>query len=381
MPCYDIEMLLHLQINHWHKKPLLLIGITILLAIGGIATITARHESQLRLPSPPLKALAARHDIELGNFAIADRIGAPKYNQILTTQFNVALIDNTPNWYFTYGGLRPTPTTYDFSQMDQIVAYAQAHHMTIQAHHLLWGEEKWLPNWLKNSNYTREKLINIIHSDISTVVGHYTGKIGEWSVVNEAFTRAQHINGLHDWWADHTGESAYIAQAFIWAHQADPNAKLILNDFDNETQNSVSDAMYNYIKSARTAGVPIDGIGMQMHIDGTSPPSKQAVISNMRRFANLGVGVYITEFDVNMSDVHASDARKDQVEADIYYNMMRACIESKVCRSFSELGITDNETWYNYMGPSSADARPLMFDYNYNPKPAFYAFRTALQQP
>jgi len=377
-------MLYHFYLICRRKRSFLSLGIILCVLIGIIIAITirSRDDSSFRLPSPSLKVLAARHGIQLGNFAIADRIGVPQYSQILTSQFNLALIDNTPNWYFTYGGLRPSPTTYNFSQMDQIVAYAQKNHMAIQAHHLLWGEEKWLPDWLKNGNYTQAQLMNIIHSDIATVVGRYKGKISEWSVVNEAFTRGQHIDGLHDWWADHTGGDAYIAQAFIWAHQADPNAKLILNDFDNETQNSVSDAMYNYIKSAKAQGVPIDGIGMQMHIDATDVPSKQAVISNMRRFASLGVGVYVTEFDVNMSGLrNDSDSQKDQIEAGIYYNMMRACIESNVCHSFSELGITDNETWYNYMGPSSADARPLMFDSNYNPKPAFYAFRAALEQP
>lgn len=332
------------------------------------------------LPSPPLKTLAARHGIELGNFAISTYLDNPTYSKILTSQFNLAVIDNTPNWYFTDGGLRPSPTTYNFKTMDRIVHYALANHMQIQAHHLVWGEEKWLPNWLKNGHYTPSQLLNIMHQDISTVVGRYKGKIKEWSVVNEAFTRQQHIDGLHDWWADNIGSTSYIDQAFIWAHQADPQAKLILNDFDNEHFNPVSDAMYNYVKSAKARGVPIDGIGMQMHIDATHPPDINEVIQNMRRFGQLGVSVYVTEFDVNMSAVPAPNNVRDNIEAQIYYNMMRACIEAGDCHSFSELGITDRETWYNYMGPSTADARPLMFDSNFQPKPAFYAFRNALLQ-
>lgn len=364
-----------------HKKLVALTGVGLAVVIAGLFVASARQPTTVSLPSPPLKTLAARHGIELGNFAILNRIHEPQYNQILTSQFSLALADNTPNWYFTDGGLRPSPTTYNFKQMDQVVAYAQAHHMAIQAHHLLWGEDKWLPEWLKNGNYTPAQLMDIIHSDIATVVGRYKDKISEWSVVNEAFTRGQHVNGLRDWWADHTGSTAYIDQAFIWAHQADPQAKLILNDFDNEHYNPVSDAMYAYIKGAKARGIPIDGIGMQMHIDATHPPDVQEVISNMRRFAALGVGVYVTEFDVNMSAVPVSNQAKDQIEGSIYYNMMRACIESKVCHSFSELGITDKETWYNYMGPTTADARPLMFDRHYRPKQAFYSFRTALQQP
>ncbi len=331
------------------------------------------------LINPPLKDLAAAHSLELGNFAMLNYMNTEPYNKILSGEFNYVLADNTPNWYFTDGGLRPGRATYNFVQMDQVVTYAQQQNMPIEAHHLLWGEEKWLPDWLKNGNYTKEELLVIMDEHIASVVGRYKGKIREWSVVNEAFTRGQHANGLNDWWADHASE-AYIDRAFTAANKADPNAKLILNDSNNEHYNSVSDAMYSYIKSAKARGIPIDGIGMQMHIDGTHPPAKDEVIANMQRFAALGVDVYVTEFDVNMSAVAAPGSIKDTIQADIYYSMLRACIESRVCRHFALLGVTDKETWYNYMGPSTADARPLMFDQDYKPKPAYYSFRDALSR-
>jgi endo-1,4-beta-xylanase len=357
-----------------------------LMAIALVATISSliawqrQQDQKAKLPEPPLMALAAKHNIELGNFAISTYLDNQQYSNILSSQFNLALIDNTPNWYFTDGGLRPSPTTYNFKTMDKVVNYAQRHHMALQAHHLLWGEEKWLPDWLKNNQYTPAQLMDIIHQHIATVSGHYRGQIKEWTVVNEAFTRQQHVSGLHDWWADHLGGDQYIDQAFSWAHQADPQAKLIINDFDNEHFNPVSDAMYQYIKGAKARGIPIDGIGMQMHIDASHPPDKDEVIQNMQRFGALGVGVYVTEFDVNTSTLPVDDANRDKVAGAIYYNMTRACIESQVCHSFSILGITDKETWYNYMGPSSADSRPLPFDDKYQPKPAFWSLRDAFQQ-
>jgi endo-1,4-beta-xylanase len=355
------------------------LGISLLFVCAGILLYRQQVQTPVVLPEPPLKDLAARHGIELGNFAILTHLKDPNYDHILSTQYNVALIDNTPNWYFTDGGMRPSPTTYDFHNMDTVVAYAQQHKMTMQAHHLLWGEEKWLPPWLKDHAYTHDQYMSFIHDHISNVAGRYAGQIQQWTVVNEAFTRGQHKFGLSDWWADHTGGgTGYIDQAFIWAHEADPNAKLILNDFGNEAENSVSDAMYVYIKSAKARGVPIDGLGMQMHIDANSVPKKEAVIKNMQRFAAIGVSIYVTEFDVNMSGVFAPQSVRMEKEATIYHDMMRACIESKVCHSFSQLGITDAETWYNYMGPTSANAAPLMFDKQYRPKPAFDAFRDAL---
>lgn len=136
--------------------------------------------------------------------------------------------------------------------------------------------------------------------------------------------------------------------------------------------------MYNFTRDALAEGVPIDGIGMQMHIDGTHPPTKDEVKSNMERFGKLGLEVYVTEFDVNMNDVVASPENKDIIAGNIYYEMLRACVESPACNSFAVLGITDRETWYNHMGLK--DPRPLPFDKQYRPKPAYFSMRSALEQ-
>jgi endo-1,4-beta-xylanase len=336
------------------------------------------HRQITGVRQPALKVLAAKHGLELGNFAIYTHIYEKPYSSILTNQFSLALVDNTPNWYFTDGGLRPTASTYNFGQMDKVVKFAVDNNMKIQAHHLVWGDEKWLPVWLKNGQYTKSQLLQIIHDHIYSVVGRYKGQIQEWSVVNEAFTRAQHLYSLHDWWADHIGSQSYIDNAYIWARQSDPKAILILNDFNDEIYSPTSNNMYSYIKSAKQRGIPIDGIGMQMHIDASIRPSKAEVISNMQRFGKLGVKVYVTEFDVNMSSVSGSSSYKNQLQAAIYYDMVRACIESRVCPSFSILGITDKETWYNYMDVKNAD--PLPFDDKYKPKPAYYGLFDGLQK-
>lgn len=345
----------------------------------GLFTLLKRTAHMPDLPKPALKDLARTHGIDMGNFAIASHIHKQPYQNILTQEFNLALADNTPNWYFTSGGLRPTKDTYNFKEMDEVVQFAKKHSMSIQAHHYLWGEEKWLPNWLKQGNFSKEQLYELIQAHIQTVGNRYRGQIKEWTVVNEAFTRGRNTYGLHDWWADHTGGKEYIDKAFLWARQADPDSKLILNDFGNESINDVSNEMYDYIKNARQRGIPIDGVGMQMHIDGTHPPTKDEVVSNMKRFGELGVEVYVTELDVNMNDVEAEAVDKDKAQAKIYYEMARACIESKVCHSFAILGITDRETWYSHMG--LPDPRPLPFDKTYKPKPSYFSLRDAFSQP
>lgn len=354
------------------------LGCLVLLAVAIMYKINTRPTTPV-LADPPLNELAARHGIKLGNFAILNHLHEKPYADILTTQFDFVLADNTPNWYFTDGGLRPSRTSYNFENMDKVMLFAEQNDMPVQAHHYVWGEEKWLPDWLKNGGFSKQELMDIMQDHITTVGQRYQGRIAEWTVVNEAFSRLKHPYDLHDWWADSTGSLDYVDSAFKWAREADPKAKLLLNDFNNESINSISNDIYDYVKSAQTRGVPIDGIGMQMHIDGAQPPSKDEMIQNMQRFADLGLGIYVTEFDVNMNEVHASPSVKDQMQGDIYYDAIRACIESKVCYSFAYLGITDGETWYNHIGLK--DPRPLMFDRRYKPKQAYYSTRDALSQP
>ena len=328
------------------------------------------------LPKPPLKDLAAGHKLEIGNYASLKRLKDQQYTGILTSQYGFVTNDGELNWTFNDGSLRPAPDQYDFSNSDKVFKFAQSYNLPVQAHHLVWGEEKWLPMWLKNGNYNKQQLLDFIHQHIANVAGHYKGQVREWTVVNEAFSRGLHEHDLRDWWQDHTGDQEYIDQSFIWAHQADPTAKLLINDFNDEGPSEVTDALYNYIKGAKARGVPIDGVGMQMHIDAASAHSKSEVIDNMRHLASLGVEIYVTEFDVNLSNVSGNKMQRETKQATIYHDMLGACIESGVCHSFAELGITDKETWYNELG--WINSKPLPFDENYKPKPAFFALRQAL---
>lgn len=353
--------------------------VIIALAIAGVFAYTTQKPQTPKLPEPPLRSLAAPHAIKVGNHAIYNHLKDTAYTDILTSQFDFVLADNTPNWYFTDGGLRPSATEYNFKQMDEIVAFAEQHKMPVEAHHYVWGEQKWLPEWLKKGDYSDAQVLDLMKAHIQTVGSHYSGRVAQWTVVNEPFTRAQHLFDLNDWWADNTGGGlGYIDEAFRAARVADPKSQLLLNDFNNESINDTSNMEYEYVKGALARGVPIDGIGMQMHLDGGHPPTKDEVVSNMKRFADLGLDIYVTEFDVNMNDVQADAKDKDKIQANIYYEMMRACIESGVCKQFAYLGITDSETWYNHIGLK--DPRPLMFDRKYQSKPAYYSTRAALEQ-
>lgn len=297
----------------------------------------------------------------------------------MASQFEYAIIDGEPNWQFEDFTLRPSRNGYDFAHMDQVFDFADQHDMPVRVQHLLWGDEKWLPDWLKQGDFSREELLAIIRDHIRTVAGRYQGRVREYTVVNEAFSRKLVTGGNRDWWGERLGEQ-YIDEAFKAAREIDPEALLILNDFGNETEGEISNLMYDYIKAAKARGVPIDGLGMQMHISATNIPAREEVAANMRRFADLGVRIYVTEFDVNMHDLYEEQEAEERLQAQIYRDMLGACLDvgPDICPNFGFLGLIDRQSWYNGLGIN--DANPLMFYDDYRPKPAFYAVREVLEE-
>jgi endo-1,4-beta-xylanase len=364
-----------------NKKYILILAglVGIALTISYLLNGSDRFKPAPSLPTPPLKELARAHDLQIGTFIAYNYVNERPYEEIATSQFEYAIVDGQPNWRFEDGELRPGPKDYDFSRLDRMVKFAEDRNMPIRMQHYVWGEKLWLPNWLKEGNYTKEELLGFIKDHIYTVGGRYKGRIREYTVVNEAFTRHLRDKNLDEWWGDRIGYE-YIDKSFQWAREADPNSILILNDFDNEIENQYSNEMYNYVKGALERGIPIDAIGMQMHLDGSNPPNKEAVKVNMKRFADLGLKIYVTEFDVNMHDLRLSDQQENEIQAKVYKDMLEACIEvgKNICPNFGLLGITDKQSWYKGLG--IRDANPLSFDNDYNPKPAFFALRQALEK-
>lgn len=360
---------------------LFVVILSLFTSIGGLWLIREKDtyvtKAPPQLPIPSLKSLAKDKGLQVGSFASLKYLRERAYTDILASQFEYAIVDGEPNWKFEDHELRPSIDTYNFEDIDQVFAFAEQNDMPVRVQHLVWGDDKWLPDWLKNGDFTQPELMQILKDHITTVTTRYKGRVREYSVVNEAFSRKLLTGGNHDWWGEHLDQT-YIDNAFIWARQGDPNAVLILNDFGNETEGDTSNLMYNYIKEAKGRGVPIDAIGMQMHIDATNAPSRDKVVANMKRFNDIGVKVYITEFDVNMHGLEKDRHEEDQVQATIYSDLLSACLDvgSTNCPNFGFLGLIDRQSWYNGLGIT--DANPLLFNDDYTPKPAFYAVRDIL---
>jgi endo-1,4-beta-xylanase len=337
---------------------------------------------------PGLSELAQRNGITIGSEYTLGEMRDVRAWSIMKRDFNVATIGD-----FTWKGYWKGPDDFDFKSLDKEVDIALQNRFTVRAFHLVWGateeSSSVIPDWLLKGHFTRDEYIQILKKHVQSIVSRYKGKITEWSIANEASSRSQ-WQGT-DFWMDKIGPE-YIEIAFRTAHEADPNAVLIFNDNNNE---SIRDAntrftvnkMYETVKSLKAKGVPIDVVGMQMHLllKYSSPiaPKKEDVIAMMKKFADLGVKIYITEFDVDVSKVPGTQEQKWAYQANLYRDMLGACLESGDCTSFATWGISDSLSWITCTSPGCVNipnADPLMFDKDFNPKPAYFAVQDVLQQ-
>jgi len=314
-------------------------------------------------PSPALRDLA-------GSRQVGTAVGLPqldtdtKYAEILAREFNSVTPENAMKW----GPVERVQGTFDWSGADEIVAFAQAHGQKVRGHTLVWHSQ--LPGWLSDGAFTGTQLGEILKNHIATEVGRYAGKIYAWDVVNEAF--ADDGTWRDTIWLRGLGQG-YVADAFRWAHAADPGAKLYINDYDVEGINAKSDALYNLVKSLKAQGVPIDGVGFQAHYDMTNPFPTD-VAGNLKRFADLGVEVAFTELDARFKLPVTESALAQQ--ATYYGQTVAACLAVPACVGVTVWGFTDKYSWVPSGFPGEGAA--CLLDENLNPKPAYRAVEEAL---
>jgi endo-1,4-beta-xylanase len=220
---------------------------------------------------------------------------------------------------------------------------------------------------------------------INGVVSHYKGKVTVWDVVNEAWvTDGPTGNGnpviRPSVFSTALGPS-FIDQAFMAARAADPAALLVYNEFADEGLSDKATAVYNMVKDMKTRGIPIDGVGMQMHIGINTNPTAADLATNMQRFADLGVKIFISEMDVNGCAGYSLDQERAQ-----YHDIVATCVAQPACAAVTVWGITDKFSWLNVSVNSSSPAGcatgqsplPLLWDDNYVKKSAYTGVMDAL---
>jgi len=315
---------------------------------------------------------AEQAGVLLGTAVRPSQLSETAYASTLAREYNMVQPEDAMKWWV----IRSDAATFDFRQGDEIVRFAKAHGMKVRGHCLLWGRAN--PDWLAHGPYTPDQLSQLLHEHISRVMTHYAAQVFAWDVVNEGLDEKGNLRDSP--WYNQPGiglagkATAYIEQAFRWAHDADPHALLFYNDAEGEGLNRKSDAIYAMVKDFKRRGVPIDGVGLQMHIPELTVDSA-AIAANIARLTALGVQVHITELDVSLPiDAHGTPLHPDDLihQADIYRGIVRACLQSPGCTAIQTWGFTDKYSW---IGSHSRGTRgqALLFDRSYQPKPAYRA--------
>jgi len=312
----------------------------------------------------PLRNAGAQADRLIGTAVQTGFLGASPYSSVLDRHFNYL----TAEYEMKMATIGASAGTYNFGPGDAIVGYADGHGMRVKGHALLWHGS--VPGWV--SALAPADLRTAVNAYIRAVCEHYRGRVLAWDVVNEAVADD---GTMRDTVFRQKLGDGYIAEAFRAARQADPGALLFYNDYGGEGLGTKSNRIYDLVRSLVADGVPIDGVGLQMHVTATSPPSASSVASNMARLAALGLLVNISEMDVRIRDVPGTTASRLEAQRSVYRSLVGVCVAEPRCHAITFWGFTDAHSWIDQQ--FGADD-PLLFDEQYAAKPAFFGVEDAL---
>jgi endo-1,4-beta-xylanase len=302
--------------------------------------------------------------------------------KFVTSNFNLLTAGNELKW----ARLRPNPETYNFTDADWMVKFAQQNNMLFHGHNLCWNASNpgWMSSALHKSN-ARQALVD----HITKVMGRYVGQVDSWDVVNEPFAVWMgRPDGLYKGvWLDLLGPE-YVDIAFYTAAQVDPKALRVLNvhhvEQDTPTDEKTRQLTLDFIKQLVKRGVPVQAVGIESHLDASTPIGGASYDRFIKGVRDLGLEVMFTEIDINDTQVSGSPQQRDQVIANYYFNYLSRVIPESGAKRIIFWTSWDKGNWMDYLHSSQysrmdgARHRPGLLDENMQPKTSYSAVADAL---
>jgi endo-1,4-beta-xylanase len=356
---------------------------------GGTASFLI-DDFELRFVPPPVaeRDIPSVHEAFAGLFQVGAAVWqgdlAGEHAFLLGKHFNSITSENDMKW----GYLQPTEGAFNFAAADAQVALARSRGMAVRGHTFVWHAQN--PAWLFNdasgapmtpTPENKALLLQRLENHIRTVAAHFGEDVYAWDVVNEVIDPAQPDGFRRSPWFQITG-TEYIECAFRVAREAAPHAKLYLNDFST-TDEPKRTFLLNLARDLQSRGVPIDGIGHQMH-NNVEYPSAAAILETLNRVSALGLDNQVTELDVSIysgsfpepftayEDIPADRFVKQAFKYRDFFNAFRSLAGNLSSVTF--WGQADDHTWLTSSARVNA---PLLFDTALLHKPAY----TALLDP
>lgn len=375
-------------------------GLKIFITVITLALFACSQNSPVgqdgRQTNPDNSLASAYRDYFLIGAAV-DETSYQTHSELLIKQFNSITTENE----MKFESLQPLEDQFNFETADAMLNFARQNHMATRGHALVWHRQT--PDWVfyqeDGTSVSPAVLRQRMKNHIFTVMQHFQGKIDVWDVVNEAVTDdgrlRTHLESGADQksaWFGILGES-YIEDAFVFARQADPQAKLFYNDYYNYIP-ARREAIYQLLKKLLAKGIPIDGVGLQCHINiqpSTNPnhQSYHQTIENLEKaiqmYASLGLDVQITELDISAYVAGEADNKEDFYTVETFSPALQALQaerfkalfamfrrNSKAISNVTFWGVADDSTWLSEFGFGRQDF-PMLFDIHHKPKPAYDA--------
>jgi endo-1,4-beta-xylanase len=296
-------------------------------------------------------------------------LGDGAYASLAGSEFNQITPENEMKWDAT----EPQSGNFTFGGGDAVVTFAQQHSMKVKGHAMVWHLQ--LPSWVQAlSSASAVRAAMTAH--IRGLATHYRGKVFAWDVVNEAIDDGYGYRLRDSVFRRALGDD-YIAEAFRIAHEADPDALLFYNDYSIEGLGGKADAAFSLVKKLVSEGVPISGIGLQMHVNANGSPSGSDIAANIRRLAALGLLVNVSELDASVCSVTGSATVKLAAQRTRMHEIVAACVAESKCIGVTLWGVSDKYSWLNQYSPCKPGAGEtgmpwgLPFDDKYAKKPAW----------
>ncbi len=286
----------------------------------------------------------------------------------------------TAEWEMKMESILRDDGGFDFSRADRIADFARRAGVRLFGHTLVWYAQN--PPALKRIDGDRKAFDNAVRNYILAVAGRYRGQAVAWDVVNEAV--AEHGEGLRDCiYSRNLGQEDYMLLAFQYAREADPDAVLLINDYNLEITPAKRATFMRLVERLLKRGAPIGGIGTQSHIDIHLKPG--AIRTAMRDLASLGLPIHVSELDVSLRGDRMDFRPREQklaAQAERYREMIGAFLELPAAQrfAFTTWGLRDKDSWLR-RPPNAGDGTdaPLPFDDGAHAKPAFWALADALR--
>jgi len=348
-------------------------------ALGAAAFPSTAFSQNLRPAvndgGPALRDLASSHGKFYGSAATTFELKDSAFAPLLASEAGMLVAE----YEMKRGVIENVRGRLDFSAGDTLLAFAKAHSMKFRGHALLWHKRN--PDWLTDA-LSQKPSDTVITGYVSSVVGHYRGTLHSWDVVNEAIRPEDGgATGLRQSiWLQTFGER-YIDLAFHAAREADPKTLLVYNDQGCEGGSAANDrfrsATLNFLERALKRGVPIDALGLQGHLDAYGHPIDQKkLLSFLNQVSSMGLGILITEHDVDDRNGPSDPKLRDRAVADTSRRFLEAVLDNRAALGVLTWGLSGR--YQDAQGFLPARPPALPFDADLMRKPMWSALASAL---